>query len=733
MSTYEGLAEALRDGTVWTRSPKENSAQLAEMRNSGEPERLLIFVHGFGATPLDYQGLVEELVSQVKPCAVLAFDWGKSPRWLTWGQGLWWANWFSSRALTMENPNGISDNLTKAIEALHDRYPNAKSVWVGHSMGTVFMRDAFDKLGSDYRQRVERLIGIAATSRGYLADDAWKKLRIFTAERWPWFLTLLAAIATLGIGYLAAGSATLSFSISLVLLTSLLFLTSAPRDNEFTVAFLLRGADWITGVRLKWLKLLGSDEAPIMVLIRGKEDTLIGDFDDLEFMLHPRRIHMREPLPGVNHHTWKLTPRTSEQIKHVAKHRQAVQNEIKAALTWTPCQAGVSTGSASSPDARVRVFLVHGIRDLGDWHEPLGYAIEADCCVPPQGVKVVSITYGYFSAFQFLFPGERTRCSRVFRDRYVIERTMSTMTTTFHAIAHSNGTFVVNKAVLSTPQIKLNSIVLAGSVLAPDAWEKCGDGVGKIVNVRASRDFPVGLLCRALAQLSRLHVFGVGLVLLGFCVGALLGWTVCAGEWDAWRESIARVRTQELPSGATRCYVICAATILGFIIVLKRRWFAGIGAAGVDGFERSKTPCVLDEPPPLDGGHGAGVVSAQHKRLSHFLWSNDDLLADDQSINGGTKARKKAGDYAERPPKEDSDKRSVPLGNAERRVWRLGLFDAVGYGLTHSAVVAAAVLLLGVFSVGLAFGTMIAVAGSAAGVALGGLLTFVLIRTIQNF
>lgn len=264
------------------------------------------------------------------------------------------------------------------------------------------------------------------------------------------------------------------------------------------------------------------------------------------------------------------------QLASASAHPQAkfrVWEHQEYAQEESPTVAASDSSRGRSKAAPVVVFLVHGIRDYGEWQEGLAARIrevaeERDLVM----AEVVAVRYGYFSAFQFLFGDERLRATRSFLDLYAQTKALYPRAQ-FHVVAHSNGTYVVGMALLRNGFLRLRNLYLAGSVLSRDfPWPKFFSTTSKsqqdygliegvIHSDRAAWDWPVGNLC----------------LLLG-----LLG---------------------KVP-------------ILGHLFSLQH-----VGTGGVDGFENRffGTREILTERRYLPGEHGEALRPVHHDSIAHFL------------------------------------------------------------------------------------------------------------------
>ena len=259
----------------------------------------------------------------------------------------------------------------------------------------------------------------------------------------------------------------------------------------------LRGSPWVTTLRMEWVKK--RSKMPFTVQIRGTEDRLVGPNDSRDLAVSTNSAEL-DPIKDVGHRELALlNPNSRNTVK------KALEPYIDQAL-----DAKSQPATQAGPD--YVVFLIHGIRDFAEWHEDLGETITRIAAEDKHSVEIVPISYGYFSALQFLFPIARRRCARSFLDRYV-QYYARYPDAKFCALAHSNGTFALSWALQSNRFVDLENVFLAGSVLPRTfRWQ---DVRGKLVDLRndcADADWPVGILCWLLSmfywELGTSGVFG---------------------------------------------------------------------------------------------------------------------------------------------------------------------------------------------------------------------------------
>jgi pimeloyl-ACP methyl ester carboxylesterase len=171
-------------------------------------------------------------------------------------------------------------------------------------------------------------------------------------------------------------------------------------------------------------------------------------------------------------------------------------------------------------DERVEeaVFVLHGIRDLGRWSADFEAAIQARFPERRGRLAVVSPRYGYFGMGPFLFEDVRDRYVRWFMDEYTeaLARWPNLQPEGIRFFGHSNGTYVVAKALETYPSMRIERVVFAGSVVPRRYdWAALGDRVGRVRNYVGTADWVVALFPR-LFELWPLRLLGNDLGSAGF-------------------------------------------------------------------------------------------------------------------------------------------------------------------------------------------------------------------------
>ena len=104
------------------------------------------------------------------------------------------------------------------------------------------------------------------------------------------------------------------------------------------------------------------------------------------------------------------------------------------------------------------VICVHGINTHGEWEMDLAPLISE------QGWIYYPLHYGNFALWRFLIPGQRRKQIEWFREKYnQIRQKHKNIAPS--VIAHSFGTFIVTKALQKYPALKLDKLILCGSIV----------------------------------------------------------------------------------------------------------------------------------------------------------------------------------------------------------------------------------------------------------------------------
>jgi hypothetical protein len=348
---------------------------------------------------------------------------------------------------------------------------------IGHSIGAVLIRHAYlIGLGSYVRNlpakpwalKVSRIVLLAGINRGlFPPEDPGVRRAPYRMRRW-------------------LGRHIIEIASQIPIL-------------HLLAEDILAGSDFVTNLRLWWIrKFDGMENPPTVLQLVGTEDGIVRHSDSLD--IEQDRAGNQIVIDQADHAS---IIRVRDKNGNILNGRYALIR--KAVLDVFP-----ATPSPVPEEewARPVVFIVHGIRASNHgWVDEAGEHIHTRL----NDARIVKATYWYFSAFDFLIPILRKRKIRWFKDTYSYYLARSPKAD-FHFLGHSNGTYLLGQSLLSLSGMEFKRVVLAGSVLPRNfAWQIAAQRsqISQIWNHRATSDFPVAVLCNALRGL-RMRDVGTG-------------------------------------------------------------------------------------------------------------------------------------------------------------------------------------------------------------------------------
>lgn len=262
-----------------------------------------------------------------------------------------------------------------------------------------------------------------------------------------------------------------------------------PR-TKLLVEQIRAGGYWITNLRLGWAETVRDRQDVHVVQVLASDDELVHerDVEDSRYLGPTSTLWMsRTDHSGMVDLTHSDTAESRWEVLRNAIAGNDLPRVAPLPVSHDPV-----------------VFIVHGIRASA--HEQ--WVSRATTAMQARGggdVHIQATNYGFFSAIQFALPfTRRGNVKRFLRDygRWFTTHDADN----FHFLGHSNGTYMLGKALQEVRTMRFTRVLLAGSVLPPDYdWSARVDAgqVLQVRNDRASHDFPVGILCSLLNGLNQ--------------------------------------------------------------------------------------------------------------------------------------------------------------------------------------------------------------------------------------
>ena len=173
---------------------------------------------------------------------------------------------------------------------------------------------------------------------------------------------------------------------------------------------------------------------------------------------------------------------------------------------------------AATPDEKTTdvVFVIHGIRDKGFWIHKVARAVKQQGEREQRVFRSFTRSYGYFALFPFVLPWVRHWKTGWLMDHYVLMRALYPGAK-FSYVGHSNGAYLLARALLHYPAAKFHHVVFVGSVVRrdypwsvslPDKSENRPGQIDKILNYVATEDWVVAIFGKALQIFTGLFDIG---------------------------------------------------------------------------------------------------------------------------------------------------------------------------------------------------------------------------------
>lgn len=387
-------------------------------------------------------------------------------------------------------------------------------VLLGHSSGGVLARKIFlaawgaaedvdpSRRCYDWAPKIERIVFIAAVNRGWTVTSATSYIN---SVLWQ---------AGIVIGRLFYG-------------------------GRPTILQTRRGSRFLVNTRLQWLALMNDASKPagsvVVIQLLGTVDDLISPADAIDHVADfrdeaasasdpaSRRFFLVE-MPHTGHFdAVDVDPADDPASARIRLYRRAI---IARALTGTADKLArhpravrrelLDDDLPPAPLRNVRdvVFVIHGIRDRGFWTKKVARKIR-EHATEPDNVRCVTATYGYFPMAPFILKWGRQDKVEWLMDLYC-EVKARYPEAALSYVGHSNGTYLLAKALEDYPATRFKHVVFAGSVVRRDfPWRQFRHDsdpprVQRLLNYVATNDWVVAIFPKGLQRFRWFDLGGAG-------------------------------------------------------------------------------------------------------------------------------------------------------------------------------------------------------------------------------
>ena len=367
---------------------------------------------------------------------------------------------FNSRLFSLEDPDEIADRIARQIDDF-DRMAHYKSITlIGHSLGALLLRKAYvlgcgensdAPFGSKFAgrpvagwaARVERIILLAAMNRGWSISHHLSRRNALLWTLGTWLAGL----------------------VSLLTRRTLLIMT------------IHRGANFISQLRLQWLSMVRHAGKPgkeqtaqaWTIQLLGTVDDFVAPNDNIDLTTGQDFLYLDVPASGHSN-VVEMGSDTPVGRRRRGVFLDALQRDPDALRRRSvePADTGTPEPDPSVTDV---IFVMHGIRDEGYWTQRIARWVKQLGDRGGRKFAMVTSSYGYFAMGAFLLAIRRREKVWWLMDQYT-EALAKYPEADFSYVGHSNGTYLLARALRDNPSCHFKHVVFAGSVVPTSYdWE----------------------------------------------------------------------------------------------------------------------------------------------------------------------------------------------------------------------------------------------------------------------
>lgn len=442
---------------------------------------LVIIFHGYVINPLKYRSLTATVFEVYKDAKVLL---PKMPL----------------SVFSCADPNKIVNDILCQVDAVWnslnlENQQSLKIILIGHSTGALLARKFY----------------VAACGEN---DDAPLEAEINGKAPRAWANNVDRVILFAGINRGWTINPHMPLNKAIVLGLGIFIGKIMSLFKFYPIAFKTRkGSKFITQLRIQSLSMLkkikekGIGNA-LTIQLLGTKDDLVSPEDNIDLLTGSKFVYLEVPYSNhinVIDMTGTAGSKRETVVRMALKETETILRESEVVTS------DIATVQQNEKITDV-VFVIHGIRDTGYWTQKIARKVK-QLGEKIEGKKFATETssYGYFPMLSFLlFPFRRAKVEWLM-DQY-IENSALYPKAKFSFIGHSNGTYLLAKALTDYPACRFENIVLAGSVVhSRYNWHSLiqQKRIKSIYNFVATDDWVVGIFPKTFQTL-RLQDLGSG-------------------------------------------------------------------------------------------------------------------------------------------------------------------------------------------------------------------------------
>ncbi|HEV8543588.1 MAG TPA: alpha/beta hydrolase [Verrucomicrobiae bacterium] len=448
---------------AWISAALGRSYPLTVIEDRGKPgaTELVAIAHGYARGGKSMEG-ISRAIREVCPDAdILRFDYNR--------------HLFSNR-----RPNQIAAEMDDKLNELQDARKYERIILVGFSMGALLIRKAY-------------VYGCGSIADSPVADGLRETQ--CAPRAWVKQVRRLVLLAGMNRGWNPQNRARYS-PYAQRFVVHLFWVLARLTKTGGLIKGTMRGEPFVANLRLQWLEVMRTAEKN--GLARPRVIQFLGDSDDVVTAQDSRDVTVARDFIWVvvNNTTHPKMIELGEEGSRLERKKK-IQSAFGDETALEKLRRSNLTVSLDEDKlVKTVVFVLHGIRDMGEWTSNFEAPLqEAYLREHTTGEKlyVHRASYGYFAMGPFLLWADRQKNVRWFMDQVTELKARFPNLQEIHFIGHSNGTYILASALEKYVTLKVEHVVLAGSVVRRDfPWSSFAGRVKQVRNYVGSRDIVVG-------------------------------------------------------------------------------------------------------------------------------------------------------------------------------------------------------------------------------------------------
>jgi hypothetical protein len=383
-----------------------------------------------------------------------------------------------------KNPNKVVAHIIDCIDHEWNNDHYDRIIIIGHSCGALLARKVYLYACGENSDAPFEL-------NGYETPRVWagniERVILFAGMNRGWIVNMY-----------------LSFTMSLIwrIGTIIAYFLSIFRYHAFIMK-LHKGAPFISQMRIQWLSMLNKHDkgekavgAAIVIQLLGTIDDLVSPDDNVDLITGSSFFYLEVPYSG--HKTVLDLDDSKEGKARTIVFLQSL-NYNKEQLKALELDSYEQRRIVQNVKVTDVVFVIHGIRDAGYWTRKLASRVQRLGKQKGRFFETETSSYGYFPMLSFLLYPTRRKKVEWLMDQYT-ENLALYPNANFSFVGHSNGTYLLARALEDYPACRFKNVVFAGSVVRSNYdWNNMIDKgrVGSITNLVASADWVVAIFPKA--------------------------------------------------------------------------------------------------------------------------------------------------------------------------------------------------------------------------------------------